>query len=418
MRRESRQYRSKFQRVCVVSACASALTLASTAASAQCTDTFNVFATVSGVDTPVQNLVPLGTGTALSSFIATMNTINTAFLTSTSAFVGSPSNGGAWGRVVGGKTDTTSSSTGTVDIKRTPFQAANPGFVASGTQTCKTTATQTYVGTQVGYDMSLLKGGSNGPNFHLGATAGYFEGRTKDTTGAGSYFNSSYGGTFRTPAGTFTADTVIPFVGAYALFKQGNFFVDGLGRFDFYKNEFNDTANGLRDSSLDAKGTSLTANIGYNIPLGDSGWFIEPGAGLVLSRVSVDTLSVPGANGVAGKGTVEVDDIDSRLGRLSLTAGTSFVAAGIGWSPYITVSSFKEFASNVTAVSTATATGVNFTDLQLLSSVDRLGSYTQVGLGTSAVFGNTGWLGYARVDYKRGDNIEGTSGNVGVRYQW
>jgi hypothetical protein len=31
---------------------------------------------------------------------------------------------------------------------------------------------------------------------------------------------------------------------------------------------------------------------------------------------------------------------------------------------------------------------------------------------------NTGWLGYARVDFRTGDNIEGVSVNGGIRYQF
>ena len=31
---------------------------------------------------------------------------------------------------------------------------------------------------------------------------------------------------------------------------------------------------------------------------------------------------------------------------------------------------------------------------------------------------NTGWLGYARVDYRTGENIESVSGNIGLRYQF
>ena len=33
------------------------------------------------------------------------------------------------------------------------------------------------------------------------------------------------------------------------------------------------------------------------------------------------------------------------------------------------------------------------------------------------MFANTGWLGFARVDYRTGDNIESLSGTAGLRYQ-
>src|SRR5262249_30661046 len=47
-----------------------------------------------------------------------------------------------------------------------------------------------------------------------------------------------------------------------------------------------------------------------------------------------------------------------------------------------------------------------------------IGTYGQFTLGTAAVVGNTGWLGYGRVDYRTGDNIEGWSVNAGLRYQF
>jgi len=31
---------------------------------------------------------------------------------------------------------------------------------------------------------------------------------------------------------------------------------------------------------------------------------------------------------------------------------------------------------------------------------------------------DTGWLGYLRVDYRKGDNIDGWGVNGGLRYQW
>ena len=47
-----------------------------------------------------------------------------------------------------------------------------------------------------------------------------------------------------------------------------------------------------------------------------------------------------------------------------------------------------------------------------------MGTYGQFALGTAAAIINTGWLGYARVDYKVGEDIEGWSVNAGLRYQF
>jgi len=60
----------------------------------------------------------------------------------------------------------------------------------------------------------------------------------------------------------------------------------------------------------------------------------------------------------------------------------------------------------------------NINGLLLTTSTSRVGTYGQFALGTAAAIINTGWLGYARVDYKVGEDIDGWSVNAGVRYQF
>jgi outer membrane immunogenic protein len=51
-------------------------------------------------------------------------------------------------------------------------------------------------------------------------------------------------------------------------------------------------------------------------------------------------------------------------------------------------------------------------------SSTRIGTFGQYSLGFAASVLNTGWLGYARVDYRNGENIEGLGVNAGLRYQF
>jgi hypothetical protein len=51
-------------------------------------------------------------------------------------------------------------------------------------------------------------------------------------------------------------------------------------------------------------------------------------------------------------------------------------------------------------------------------TTSRIGTYEQFGLGSTFLLVNTGWLGYARADYRTGDNIEGWNLNAGLRYQF
>src|SRR5215475_418414 len=52
------------------------------------------------------------------------------------------------------------------------------------------------------------------------------------------------------------------------------------------------------------------------------------------------------------------------------------------------------------------------------SSTSRIGTYGQYSLGLAAAIIDTGWLGFVRVDYRNGNNLEGWIGNAGLRYQF
>ena len=403
--------------------------LISNSAWAQCTDNFNFAAgnvPSPGKTAPLSVLTPLGTGSSLGVLTSTINTINTAFLTQTTAFVSAPGNpqpdqqgAGAWGRTIVGTVDTEIKGTGTADGSK----LATPVTV-TGTEHCNLKTRQDYWGVQVGHDISILNGGATGANWHWGVTTGYLEARTKDITPAGSYVNPFFG-TLNTPAGDLKETTEVPFVGLYTAFTKGGLFLDGQARWDFYQNTLKDANNGLLGQEVDARGIALTGNIGYNQALG-GGWFIEPSGGVVWSRVSVDPLNVAGLLQTAApfaayaRGTVVVDDIESVLGRATLRVGTNFTSGGLAWQPFLTASVFHEFAGDVSAVSTISGTGNAGIDgaAAHISQSGGIGTYGQFALGTAAAVLNTGWLGYARVDYRVGDNIEGWSVNTGLRYQF
>jgi len=381
---------------------------------AQCRDTFNI-PLINPPFVPAAFGFPLGIGATLSSFTSTMNTINTAFLTSTSAFVSAPGGpqpdqqgGGAWSRVVAGTVETNTSSVGTI--------TAPVGFPpVTGAQNCDVSTRQNYVGYQAGRDISILNAGGTGANWHFGVTAGYLQAYTKDTTPAGTFVNPIFGPA-DTPAGTFKGNTQVPFAGIYAAYTKGNFGLDAQVRWDFYQNNLSDPFNNLTNQQLNGRGISLTANALYNMPLKNN-WFIEPSAGVVWSRVQIDPLNVPGFFPVVpiGTGTVNVDDIESVLGRASLRVGTTISGGAVTWQPYFTASIFHEFAGDVTARSVS----ANFPGFVLTQKTEGgVGTYGQFALGTAAVLGNTGWLAYARGDYRIGDVIEGWGINAGLRYQF
>jgi outer membrane autotransporter protein len=382
---------------------------ASSAAMAECTGTGAL-----GVG-GVSPFLPFSAGGAVSSLVSAINTTNTAFLTQGTAFVSAPPNpvpnqegGGVWARAVGGDITTKNTST-TSNV--TAFGQAVPGTV-----TCNNQTRLTFAGVQAGTDLADLN--VSGWNFHVGTTVGYLSARANDISSAGP--QNPLGGTFQNKL-------EVPFAGLYAAATKGGFFVDGQIRADLYQNALNDPiTSGIFNQKLDARGISVTGNVGYNHSF-ENNWFIEPSAGIVVSRVKVDPLNItgtailPGTGGITLPGQLLIDDIKSTLGRLSVRGGTSIVSGNIIWQPFAIASVYHEFEGSVTSSfnTDAVAALVNIAGTPRGSvSSTSIGTYGQFGLGAAAQVANTGWLGYIRGDYRSGDNIQGYSVNGGIRYQF
>jgi opacity protein-like surface antigen len=376
------------------------LVLFASQAHAQCTTT--------GADFTA--FTPFATsGTAsVNSIVSVLNTTTTAFFNQTNAFIGAPPNpqpnqmgGGIWGRGVGGRVDTEANGLVTGGL------VGGADFV--GNVNCNTTTRTEFTGYQVGADLARLNVG--GWNLHGGVTAGYVEADSTDLTPG---------------AGTFRSNIQVPFAGIYGAATLGSFYVDAQLRWDHYQGNATDPSNGIFNQGLDARGVAFAANAGYNIQLGNN-WFIEPSGGIVWSRVEVDPLNVSGTfilannNGIAPPGVLQISDIESLLGRLSVRVGTTFTAGNFLLQPFATASLFHEFEGNVTTtfVSDFSAIGLGFLpDVRGALSTSRIGTYGQLSLGIAGLLQNTGWLGYTRFDYRTGENVEGWSLSGGLRYQF
>jgi opacity protein-like surface antigen len=366
----------------------------------------------------VTPFLPFASGGAVASLVSAINTANTAFLTQSTAFVSAPPNpapnqegGGVWARAIGGEI-TTKNTTVTSNV--TALGAPVPGTI-----TCDNENKLSFAGAQVGTDMATLN--VSGWNFHVGSTVGYLGAKSRDTSSAGPLNN--LGGTFQ--------DTLqVPFFGFYAVATKDRFFIDGMLRGDFYQNNLNDPLiSGIFNQKLDARGLAFSGNVGYNIPL-QNNWFIEPSAGIVVSKVKVDPLNVTGtglaaviAGGTVGTfpGQLRISDINSTLARLSVRGGTTIASGNMIWQPFVTLSVYREFQGNITSsfdgLGVTQFTGIAGLPAGLVST-SNIGTYGQIGVGVSGQIVNTGWLGYVRGDYRAGDNIEGYSVNAGLRYQF
>jgi outer membrane autotransporter protein len=402
--------------------------LAPSGAMAQCSQSYGVI--LSG-GAPAQIIFPLGLGNSLNALLSTINSVNTAFLTNTATFASVPSGavpdqqgGGVWARAVGGYTETKATNVSRLD---TPLLG-----LSSGTGTCSGTIHEEYHGSQFGFDLYRANLGGGGGSINLGLTAGLFNTTSKDITG---YDPSTYivnalpvnVPVYEFPVPNFSSRSEIPFAGIYGVYTNGGFFADTQVRFDLFKSKLTDQSNGISDQKLNATGISVTANAGYRVSLGPT-WFLEPSAGVVWSRVKVDDFTSPGVfvldptthqplgGPLFGAGTVKFDDIESLLGRASLRVGTTITNGNYIWQPFATASVLQEFGKDALAESLIVGGGA--AGSKMLASTDRVGTYGQFGLGTALVFGNSGWLGYGRVDYKTGEKVEGINVNAGLRHQW
>jgi opacity protein-like surface antigen len=385
------------------------------AAQAQCTSVgLNGLNATAPVVAQAAGMAVANVSASVGTLITSINSVNTAFLTQSSAFIGSPANpqpdqqgGGVWARGVGGHLSAgTTATAGNIN-----FGTPQQGGIA-----CNTRTLEDFAGVQIGTDFARLN--VNGWNLHAGSTIGYLGSKTQDATPG------------LNPPASFHDSLQIPFVGFYGAASYGGFLIDGQIRGDFFQNEASDDNNGLSAQLFNARSISLTGNVAYNQNLG-SHWFIEPSAGIVWSRTRVDPLNVPGTGilgtpvgpGFVPPWVLTVNDIESVLGRLGVRVGTTVTFGNMVWQPFASASVFHEFRGGVTSSLTSnfSALGAAFAPLPTLSSTvatSGLGTYGQFGLGIAAQLVNTAWVSYLRVDYRTGDVIEGWGINGGLRYQF
>ena len=340
---------------------------------------------------------------ASSAISAAIGNVSTAFLTQQgSAFVSAPADpapdqpgGGVWARGVGGQANISSTS------NSVGVSTQGGATINTATTNCNNQQRQTFAGAQVGTDIARLN--YAGWNLHLGTTAGYLSSRTTDNAGFGNNFE-------------------VPFWGTYFVATKGRFFADLMVRQEFYNINLNNPTLAFSNQPVGAHGWSISASTGYNFDLGQ-GWFIEPSAGFIYSRTSVDSFTAPGvagANFTGITGVVQTNDVTSQIGRASLRVGKAIATPTVVWQPFASASVFHEFAGDVRSNYTSlngVFGGAPFTFNQATTTT-RVGTYGQYSLGLAGQIVNTGWLGFVRVDYRNGERIDGWTGNAGIRYQF
>jgi len=378
---------------------------------------------------------PLGLGALSSSAISTavnlgaaLNTASTSFLTQSAAFVGNSSTplpdqvgGGVWTRGVGGAVDINSASTtnltGSIAITLPPPLPKITSSAATDVD-CMSKVRENFAGIQVGQDIARFN--VDGWNLHVGATAGEIGTDGSETGGVGAVGGAA-----------FTNSVKVPFFGTYTAVRNGGFIADAIVRGDFFQADLNSPALNIIDQNLNARGVTIGGSVGYHYNVPQSNWFVEPSAGLIYSRVHVDAFNWGGLPGPAGtkiQGTLDLNDIMSTTGRLGVTLGETFAWGNVIWQPFAAVSVWSDFGASISGNFSGNFSGsgcVPTPSICTLVSVQGagnfmaqgIGNYGQYSVGVAGQIVNTGWLGFARFDFRDGDRLEGWDATGGIRYQ-
>lgn len=316
--------------------------------------------------------------------------------------------GGIWVRGAGGEFRVSAPTTG---VTFDSFPTFPSGAQVSATDCSESRTRQNFTGVQVGADVARLNFGGSGGTLNVGLTSGYFGLSSSDNVISTSF--------------------QVPFFGLYATATYENFFADAQIRGNFYDGSLFDAGSGLSGQNFNARGFTLSGNVGYHSSLPDN-WFIEPSVGVNWSRTFVDPLSFaafttatstgggPPPQSVLGTSTLNINDFDSILGRASLRVGTTFVNGQYIFQPYFTASVFHEFASSISSNLNTSVTGLPTSPSSIFESsifsTGRIGTYGQFGLGLVGQIANTGWTSFVRSDYQAGSRFEGWDVTGGARY--
>lgn len=419
------------RRIGVAAAVAIGISLAASAAQAEnCTNSPLAFAS---------NLPAPGiSASAVSSMIgSTLAAANTAFLLQSTAFIGSPPNpapgqqgGGVWIRGVDGEVSIKSTSTGSATGSGAVFGTTPPASASIAIQ-CSQQVNVNFGGFQVGSDIAKLN--ISGWNFHSGVTAGDLGAKSSLVGGYPGIQNGAFVGFSTVGTGQFVGETHVPFIGIYGAATSGGFAADALLRTEYYQNTLDAPVANVLNQNIDAHGWTFATSASYQWAVPDTNWFIEPSAGLLISRTKVDPfnfLTAGAGSGDSYPGTLNIGTVKSDIGRVGLRVGETFENGGVIWQPFGAFSVWHEFGSNI-AANFASAPGFVATGLPLVpvnlngpatvsatTSTSTFGTYEQYSVGLAAVIGATGWSEFVRVDYRDGKDLEGWSASGGIRYQF
>ncbi len=241
---------------------------------------------------------------------------------------------------------------------------------------------QTISGFELGADTALPVADGR---WHVGAVAGYTNGRIKFDRG-----------------GTGDDDSV--HVGAYATYiEDGGFYMDGIVRVSRIRHAFKvDDAKGRR-----VRGQYRGNGVGASLELGKR--FTWPGAWYVEPQLEVAAFHAQRTDYTASNGLrIKDDGTNSMLGRLGLHVGRQFdLGDGRVVQPYMKLSWVQEFDGKGT---------VRTNDIRHKVRLD--GGRTELAVGVASQLGKHGSL-FGSYEYAKGSRqTMPWTFHVGYRYAW
>ncbi|WP_373490873.1 autotransporter domain-containing protein [Parasphingorhabdus sp.] len=246
---------------------------------------------------------------------------------------------------------------------------------------------QDYFGGQLGLDIAGGSGERGG--FAAGITAGYI--------------NSSLN--FAGSTDRMRFDVVNG--GAYASYSAGNFFVNALGKYDYY---WADAQAGNLGFQQDFNGGVYGARGEAGFRFGSDSFFVEPAASISYVKNDLDDLTPAGT-------TVSFDDDDGLRGRAGARIGGQFDVGASKMAVYAGANYVHEFKGQDNVTFTSGGQTLSFAN-------DRLRDYGEATLGLT-IAQSEAVSGFIEGNYIRSFNkdagnlgIEGAGGRAGIRVKF
>lgn len=256
------------------------------------------------------------------------------------------------------------------------------------TRSVNTGFEQDYFGGQAGFDFGGGSGDKGG--FAIGVTGGYI--------------NSSLN--FARSPDRISFDVVN--AGVYGSYTSGNFFVNALGKYDYYWADAKSFSAGF-DQSF--KGSSYGGRGEVGVRFGSDSFFVEPAASISYVRTDFDNFSVLGTQ-------VRFDEEDGLRGRAGGRIGGQFDMLGSKAAVYVGGNYVHEFQGE---------DGVSFTNNgQTFSYINgRTRDYGEalLGLSVGQASGVSGFIEGSYIRSFKDDSagrlpIEGAGGRAGLRIRF